>query len=470
MMKNQTMNAKMHRLIKEETTKSRKYMLHKLIKKHGFEKKEAEQIEESIYISTKSTLHERYTYKDKIIFDLGADFSDFDPDFINWLICASTIPFYQSLGDTIGYYDGKWEFNYGDIHVGPEFINEMLYEFINLGGINDFSVKRLSASDDTVLYLATYAVLKEEFKDVNDFSEKLKKSYLDALPLLENRHPGNTTLRALQRQKTIEWNEMPYDSKAKGAGAAMRCGCIGIFFVGRMNRRKLISMAIESSRITHNSAIAILSCITVALFTAYSLERVALNLWPHKLIKQLNSEYLEEYMKTSRPSEYEFYKRDKLFYMEQWIKYQNLFFTGTNPKTDLKFMKNPVLRYKYLADNFSKDCGIPGSCGDDALIMAYDSFLRCDGNLEKLILYSILHPGDSDTVGSIAFSWFGGYYHSPKNELLVEKKFKDLEFYDKIYDFLIESLLKMPKLYFHDIYLNVAKNILRNILINRDDK
>ena len=416
-------NNNLKKLIEKYLIKSRTKILNMLIENYKFDKKTASNIENSINTSTRSTMREIYAHNN--IFEknninninninkiYGMPINDY-PDFINWSWTALTIPFYQSLGDTIGYYNSNWEFNYGDIQAGPEYVNELIYEFIYLGGVNDLSIVNWLASDDTILYIATMKVLSDKFVDINDFGNKIKKSYLDSKSLIENRHPGQTTNNSLEMQETIDWDKLPYNGKNIGAGSAMRSGCIGIFFPGKHNRKKLVMLAIESSRITHNSAIAILGSVVAALFTAYSLERVSINHWPHKLLKLLKSDIIDQYMNTSRPKEYTLYVRDKIIYIGQWEKYVSLLFSGIKPRIDLKFMKNPVQRYKYLSENFSKGCDIPGSCGDDALIMAYDALLRSDGVFEKIIVYSILHPGDSDTVGSIAFSWFGGVYHSP---------------------------------------------------------
>ena len=53
---------------------------------------------------------------------------------------------------------------------------------------------------------------------------------------------------------------------------------------------------------------------------------------------------------------------------------------------------------------------IIGGNGQSAVIMAYNALLDCDGNFEKLIYYSMLHGGDSDTVGAIAAGFYGSVY------------------------------------------------------------
>ncbi|XWV25149.1 ADP-ribosylglycohydrolase [Tupanvirus deep ocean] len=456
-------------LIENTLSISRGIIVDMLMKKYNYDKKNAFRIEDIIYTQTRSSLLERYNFMDEFVFykNRGKIDEKFQPtmseypEFIGWTSIIMSIPFYQSLGDTIGYHNGNWEFNYGNVREGPDYVNDLIYEFIDLGGVNDMSIKNLYASDDTILYLATLEVLVNTFNSINDFGEIVKNAYIDTLPLIENRHPGNTTQISLEIQKNIAWDKLPYNNKAIAAGSAMRSGCIGMFFPGTHNRKRLVALSVESSRITHNSAIAILASVTAALFTAYSLEKVPINEWPNKLIKLLDSGLVDDYIKESRPNDFQDYMRDKILYVGQWRKYLELLFTGTKPKMDIKTMKNPVQRYKYLIDNFSKGCDIPGSCGDDALIMAYDSLLRSVGTFEKLIVFSVLHPGDSDTVGSIAFSWYGGVYHNPRNEAIVGHFFSDLEFHDKIYDLMEKSIGAFVKIFYHDIYLHIAAKYLK---------
>ena len=380
------------------------------------------------------------------------------PDFVYWSWTVFRIPFYQSLGDTIGYYNGHWEFNYGDINAGPEIINDMIYEFISLGGINNLSITNWMASDDTILYMTTMEILTQDPDDIQDFGKKLRDAYVDVKPLIENRDPGQITIDSLSEQEKIKWDHLPYDKNAIGNGSTMRSGCIGFFFPGKINRINLIALAIESSRITHNSTIANLGSVTAALFTAYALEKISINLWPHKLIKLLESDKIDNYMKENRPNEYSKYKYDKILFVGKWKDYLKRRFSGINPRLDIRFMKNPVQRYKYLIENFSKGCDKPGSCADDVLILAYDALLQSDGVLEKIIIFSTLHPGDSDTVGSIALSWFGAYYHSIQNEILTERFFKELEFQKKLNDFFQKNIERLVYVYYHDIYISIASN------------
>lgn len=450
--------------------KNREKIFNILIKKHKFPEDQATRIEEEIHTHTVSEMAHLYTvvqnaYVDELI---GKTFLiNKGPD---WISIMMSVPLYQSLGDTIGYYNGNWEFNYNEINRGPEYVNTLIYEFIAFGGINDLSIVNWRASDDTILYKATLKVLYGKIKNVDDFGKKLREAYLAELPNLTNRHPGETTLRSLEIQKNIEWDKMHYDSREKGAGAAMRSGCIGLIYPGKHNRKRLIALAVETSRITHNSTVSILGSIVTALFTAYAIEKVPVHHWPHKLLRLLQSSRIDDYMKTSRPNEFSLYSRDKGLFVSQWENYVTLRFSGLSltPKPELKFMKNPVLRFKYLSENFSKaNKDFPGSCADDAGIFAYDALLESGDVVEKLIVYSILHPGDSDTVGSIAMSWFGAFYTKERNWILLEDKFADLEFINELTKLPLNNWKRVLKVYYRDIYLHIAKKRVKRYISSK---
>jgi ADP-ribosylglycohydrolase len=366
---------------------------------------------------------------------------------------------FQSLGDTIGYRNGIWEFNMDNNEYRPELTTEMIFDFISLGGINDISLHGWYASDDTIMYLATARALFAS-NDVITFGQTLKQEYLKEFPLLKNRHIGNTTHRSLVTLQNIDWDKLPYNEEDKGSGTSMRTGCLGIFFHGRHNRHKLIEYSVEASRITHNSAVGILGGVTAALFTAYALERVPVTLWPHKLLKFLRSGKVDTYMKL-RQKEYLLFARDKIEFVGIWESYVNKRFNGLKPRIDLRIMENPVERIKYFEDNYGGQ-GFPGSRADDSLIMAYDSLLSCDGSLEKIIIFSAIHVGDSDTVASIALSWYAAVYLDSRILTISKGKLAQLEYYSVI-NKLINSPLIMDNLsrtLCSDIFLETGKQLI----------
>lgn len=448
--------------IKEKLKIAHDLVVSYLIDKYGYTKKSAKDELDIIDSSTRAEM--RNIYGKNISNKIGeieyGQYTRKYPDFFSWYTIVTTVPYYHSLGDTIGY---RWEFNDGDINAGPEYTNEIISQFISLGGINDLSIKNWLSSDDTILYIETMKVLLTMPESMDQYGELLREAYISAIPKIENRAPGKTTMNSLETQKHIKWDKLMYDKKAIGNGSAMRSGCIGLFLPGGQNREQLIKMSIECSRITHNSAIAILGSITSALFTAYAIEKLPINLWPHKLMKILKTDVIDLYIKETRPHEYQVFHEDKALFIGQWQKYIDFRFSGINPRLDIRFMQNPVLRYKYLKEKFSYPGSMAGGCADDAVIMAYDALLQCEGVFEKIVVYSILHPGDSDTVGAIALSWYGGYYYSSKNEILFGHYFEELEFREDISDINIQYFWTALDRYYVDIYRHIAKKYIKQI-------
>ena len=427
---------------------------------------------ETVFDLTAQELHEKYAYKeplDALLLEKQKKRSEYHlfADFWGFHYTATSVPFYHSLGDTLGYHNGHWEFNYNIKNAPPEYTNELIYEFISLGGVNDISIVNWLASDDSIMYMATYNVLLKNFNKISDFGSAIRTAYLDILPKIEQRHGGITTMRSLETQKLIKWDKLPYNRDHNGSGTSMRTGCIGLFYPGKDNRGKLIAFSIEASRVTHNSAVGMLGGLVSALFTAYAIEKTNINKWPHKLLKLFKSNRIDKYMQESRPNDYKFYVRDKDLFIKQWENYVNMRFSGLTPRLDMKNLKNPVERYRYFSANYSKGHeSFAGACADDSVIMAYDALLESGDNIEKIIVYSILHPGDSDTVGCIALSWFGAYYQSPKNDRLVFDKFERLEMYEDIYDSIDKSMKKMIKVFYYDLYLSTAIKVIKQMKFN----
>lgn len=426
-------------------------------------------IKEKIFENTDKLMYNNYFLVHSYIFGMT------DEDFmfilqndavISFAKYMSYIPLFHALGDTIGYHNGHWEFNYGEINVKPEYTNEMIAEFISLGGVNDMSITGWMVSDDSIMYMATFSTLLNTYKSIDEFGKELKKQYLGIASKMANRHPGETTMSSLAILEGREWNDIPYNPMSLGSGSSMRTGCIGMFYPGTVNRNKLIALAVEASRITHNSAVAILGGITSALFTAYAIERVPINQWPHKLLKLMKGNKIDDYLKKSRPDEYQFYQRDKGVFIGKWEQYINFRFSGLTPRMDLKIMKNPVTRITYLAQKFSRieKNFNPGSCADDSVIIAFDCLLEAGQSFEKLLVYSVLHPGDSDTVGCIAFSWFGANNINQKIYDTVGDRFKEIEDVNMIRRTVSLAYPRFVKTYYYDMYLHYGKKVAKKII------
>lgn len=367
----------------------------------------------------------------------------------------------HSLGDTLGGRYRMWNLNNKD---GYELTLSKVYEFISLGGATDIKIYGWKASDVTIMHLYTGRALLEYNDDsMNTLGKIFVSKYLEVLEkngdLL-----GGTSLKALNRLKNGgEWDNMAYDVRAGGAGASMRSLCIGMVFVGEENRHKLIQIAIESARITNNSAVGYLGSVAGALFASLACEGIEIKRWPMILLDLFESGVMLKYIKMSGRGEEE-YLRDSPIFIEKWHRYVDDKFDSAGNVLGKKLDKNLVYRGKYYneafgfrsnngnglgkntrmfkgdggkfmnhssggnvrvfgrvdtrgqetkKDDIKKDideAGYIGSGGDDSVIIAYDCLIDCSGVWEKLVYYSMLHMGDGNTTGAIAGGWYGLVY------------------------------------------------------------
>lgn len=342
----------------------------------------------------------------------------------------------HALGDTIGFKNGEWEFKSGFIEKPLE----KIYEFIDLGGVNHIPKKGWLVSDDTIMHMKVAESILEEFNSMNRLGEILKKKFIEAYDQfyeegLHVRYPGDTTLNNIKRLKENgKWNDTPYDINAGGSGASMRSLCIGLAFFGESQRHKLIQIAIESSRITHNSIVGYLGGLTSALFTSYAIEGIDIKKWPFLLIDLLENDVANYIKKSGRG--YDEYINDRHIFINKWKIYIEDKFDDKGNPIKRRSTKNFVYRTKYYYDNFGykkekneKELFFPGSGGDDSVIIAYDSLLDAENSWEKLVVYAMLHGGDTDTTGAIAAGWWGavkGFKDVPKKSL------KHLEYKNKL--------------------------------------
>jgi ADP-ribosylarginine hydrolase len=236
----------------------------------------------------------------------------------------------------------------------------------------------------------------------------------------------------------IDMRNKPYNAYTGGSGPATRSVSIGSAYYGIENRKKLIDVAINSAKITHNSPIGYLGAVTSALFSAFAIEKINILRWPYELINILKSEMIRKYIDKND----EYINDDYNNYIAYWQKYIDLRFED-NRLITTKANKNLVYRSRFHYDHFTKNTKgyIIGDSGYSSTIMAYDCLIDAGDKWEKLIIYSAVHWGSANTVASIAAFWFGllyGFNNIPKNNLEYVEFKNDLieisnKFYSKFY-------------------------------------
>jgi len=360
----------------------------------------------------------------------------------------------HAVGDTVGYKNAEWEFKKG----GEERSLEKLYEFIELGGVNHISLKGWNVSDDTILSIKTAEALLGNFNSLNTYGESLKEKYLEALEMfnkegIHKRSPGQATMKSLDKMlKGQAWNAEEYNEYSGGSGASMRTASIGLAYSGESNRMMLIQMAIESSRITHNNVIGYLGGLATALFVAFAVENININKWPFLLMDLLEpTGSIVRYINKSQRG-VNLYFKDVHIFINKWKSYIDGKFDADGKPIKKRTDKNVIARGRYYLSTFgykyqsrtltnnsqarlvmdttdSYKSAFIGSAGDDSVIIAYDCLLDAGNNWEKLVIYSMLHMGDTDTTGCIAGAMYGALYGMKD---VPENFIKDLEFKDDI--------------------------------------
>jgi ADP-ribosylarginine hydrolase len=342
-----------------------------------------------------------------------------------------TVMLLHALGDTIGFKNGDWEFNYYDKEKfeALDYVNELIYEFIDLGGVNGIDLTDWKVSDDTFFHIAMANALTY-YNEEDGVSEKLilkvKECFLQEYERIEkevkgtykdeegkkvkfDRYIGITTLQSISNfTKDHDARNTPYNDFAGGNGCAMRTLIIGACFYGEENRDTLIELSVKSSWITHNNAIGYLAGFNAALFTALAFENVPLKDWPYILIKYLKSNELKTFLSLNNLDQI----YDHNLYIKYWQKYLDTKFDKDGNPLKIRANSNPMHRIRYYHDNFFRETESIqiGASGYLCMIMAFDSLLDCDGCWEKLIVYAMLHSGDSDTIGAVAGGLYGAVY------------------------------------------------------------
>lgn len=186
----------------------------------------------------------------------------------------------HALGDTIGYKNGEWEFNYYNNLADYRTTLDIVFDFISLGGITDIDLKDWKVSDDTLFHIAICkALLKDKIS--NEDVKQILKETVDEIAIDESnkifRGIGLTTFKSLTEDKY----SIAYSG---GNGVAMRSLCIGLAFNKKEDINKLIKFSIETGKITHKNPIGFLGGLSTAYFTHLAINKIPIEKWCKKLI------------------------------------------------------------------------------------------------------------------------------------------------------------------------------------------
>lgn len=351
----------------------------------------------------------------------------------------------HALGDTIGFKNGIWEFNYNNTVNDVRSTLEIISEFISLGGITNIDLKGWIVSDDTLLnYEIAKFILNLDNDELNEkHILKLKEEIVNMIntqyKLKIQREFGLMTGQAIKKwTESKDERHLPYNIYSGGNGCSMRTLPIGIRFHKDSELKKLIECSIETSRLTHNSPIGFLGGLATAYFIKLALNNIPIKEWIYLLIKLYESDEVKKYIDTSDDNIYFDYRNS----IKIWKKIAEMFFSESKEPLNLKSSVNLISRTKIFLDidklMTNNEYGWAGGNGQTSVIMAYIALLDCNGIWEKLVYYAMLHGGDSDTVGAIAGGLYGAVYGMgdvSENLLKHLEMKKDLvEISEKIYE------------------------------------
>jgi ADP-ribosylarginine hydrolase len=299
-----------------------------------------------------------------------------------------------------------------------------------LGGLEAIHVNSRDwmISDDTVMHIATAEALLSEWNgDKEKLYSSLAKSYIKCMHDMAGRAPGLTCGSSVHMLRPLRPKGycIPFNPRGGGCGAAMRSVPIGLLYWRPEHIESLISISIESGRMTHNHPTGYLGSLATALFVSYAVQKKPLNEWGRGLLDTLELawQYVEDSGRDVAQN-----KKAWSYFKEKWMDYLTLrgILDGQDEPTFPKVygIKERDVFYKSLS--FS---GTGGASGHDAPIIAYDALLSCKGSWSELCHRGMLHGGDSDSTGIIAAACWGarhGYRCVP------EGHYKALEYRDRL--------------------------------------
>lgn len=351
-----------------------------------------------------------------------------------------------SFLETFGYFNSKWEFNYGNkidtINEGNIMNYFFIYHYTMLGGIDKIDINTLNSSDDTILLLATCEAVNNGGGELNYINSYLKYYEL----LKENkRSSGNATLSSLEKIRlTKSIKSIEYSTSHGGNGCAIRTAPIGLKYYEDYD--KVCEEALIASLVTHNYPMGYLGGIISALFTAYAINNINPFEWSKNLIKLYKKNFFIKLISKYSKKNVEIEINDYFLWWEKYnelrlskMKYRNLPIF-INPKNKFEDLLNYTpIKYHNKMRGYENI----GMTGLESVIIAYDNLLLStipDNNLNvdinnpefnwyTLFFNNVFFFGDNDSIGAISGAWYGALLGIDKFPL---DKIKELEFYQEL--------------------------------------
>jgi hypothetical protein len=321
------------------------------------------------------------------------------------------------LGDILGFDNGAYKINrykvtkkkYGESYIqeGQSLILTEYYFFMFKGGINR-SIQNDRYSINTLMLMATIKGInnnKKDFKQgcLDEYTRVYKK--IGEKNLKNSYFINNEYLNSLNNLKSF--------STINDSMVLPRILPFALLFWQKENRKKLITEIIENISLTNKNNILFLSAITLGLFVSYKKHNININLWPTKITEYFLSSEFDSIIKELKMNSTEF-ALDKEDYITTWNEYLNSrLYKSKNYIPYIIHNLTPYKRARTLFLHFNEynsEEFVYGLKSDQALIIAYDSLLYCDGSWEKMVILGLMGSTDNSVMGMLSGILFGLEY------------------------------------------------------------
>jgi ADP-ribosylglycohydrolase len=174
----------------------------------------------------------------------------------------------------------------------------------------------------------------------------------------------------------------------------------GLIYSKKNEVSKLIKEISENIRLTNNNNTTCLGAITLGLFISYAMQDIPINHWGYKMIDYISDIKIDNIDFTSKED-----------YISLWKDYLTRMFKKPYGTYRGEYFVKPIktaLIYYYIKENPNQF--IYGLNADDAMIIAYDSLLNCDGHWQTIVLSGVLGITDCAVMGMICGALYGAVY------------------------------------------------------------
>ena len=331
---------------------------------------------------------------------------------------------YAMFGDIIGFKNGKGKYNkdfegvltknknpHDYIELSSIQCNYMLFKYVNDNMFNSLEQENEYYNYIPSSITIAHLIIAEEIINKN----KNTNCILNIKNKLLNYYNKDNSKDIRDYPSYFKYNlennnKQNYEINQYLSNYAASTMIIGIVY---NNYEEIINFCFELGFIFNKNGIGILGGICSALFTNFLYNNIDIDKWIPIMLKLLKQQNVKKLFNLNKK-----YILDLELFIDNWEKYYNLKFKNKKYILYSIAFYEPSNRYQYYFNNFSnnKDKFYPGDSGSDCMIIVYDLLIDSKLNisqhnkysqLEKLIIKSILHTGNTSNIASIVLCLYG---------------------------------------------------------------